>query len=94
MVLMTLLFDEDSSTGNAADGLDNMKLAIFQTEDTTGILKMIVKQKLRRISDLKFVAAFDSFAVDNHIIAFIDDSSGDNLVAKTLLVRGSSVWQS
>ena len=48
MVLMNLLFDKDSSTGNAADGLDNMELSVFQTEDSTGILKMIYKAEIEK----------------------------------------------
>lgn len=76
----SLLFDEDSSAGDASDGLDNMELAVFEAKNSTGVLKL--------------VAALDSFAVDNHVITFIDDSGGDNLVAEAFLVRASSVWQS
>jgi len=90
----SLLFDEDSSAGDASDGLDNMELAVFEAKNSTGVLKEIINNKFKRINYLKLVAALDSFAVDNHVITFIDDSGGDNLVAEAFLVRASSVWQS
>ena len=43
---------------------------------------------------LKFVTTLDSFAVNDHVVAFINDSGGDDFVAESFLVGISSVGQS